>query len=488
MAEGLDTAGIHNHTIVVKNPVGNAARDMVHATVTDGAEPILNAPDDIAYYEGTIGHTIQWHPADPHPVNYTVYRNSLILRTGTWNSTGETILASVDGLASGLHSYTIVVRNAGGNFATDTVFVTVFTSLVHRFTWHHDCSNLTAFDGRGSDTWMHNSSVTVTFGSINCSGTYFYSDDVGTGTGQHGPLYYHTFGQPFELRNFDQLLAEFEMDSSAVDRRGWIRVGLHAADGTTIAVIQVADPWTGISVNLVYKFSNGTTTETPLSSAYAVPFYDTLRLVLYGSGLWMTYPGGADYLLLTSEQLEGNRLVKYISIQFNGYGTDPLCETFRLHDIKLTFKISTYDIVAPTIDHPSDMSFTAGSGTHQIVWTPQSTAPSGYEIYVNGTVNENGNWTGGSISYDLEGLSPGIYNVTLVVYDVLSTPASDSVIVHVEEGETFGSATAIVGEIAAITSFAVIGYLGWQIYKNAKLRQVREWERKMGELASGQHS
>jgi hypothetical protein len=204
----------------------------------------------------------------------------------------------------------------------------------------------------------------------------------------------------------------------------------------------------------------------------------------------MTYPGGADYLLV--EQPEESRLVKYISIQFGGYGTDPLCETLRLHDLRLSYRIVASETTAPTIDHPSDMSFTAGSGTHQIVWTPQSTAPSEYGIYTNGTVNENGKWTGGSISYDLEGLSPGTYNVTLVVYDLFSRPASDLVIVHVEEGETSGSATTNageiatnVGEIAAVTSIAVIGYLGWEIYKNAKVRRASEWARKMGELASG---
>ncbi len=389
---------------------------------------------------------------------------------------------------AGIHNHIIVVKDSAGNAARDTVNVADVDTPVIRFTWHHDCSNLTAFDGRGNNTWTHDSSVNVTFGSINCSGTYFYSDDVGTGTGNHGPLYYCTLEQPFELHDFEQLFAEFEMNASAADRRGWIRLGLHAADGATIAVIQVADPWTdtsGVCVNSVYRYSNGTTTETDQSS-YAMPFHDTLRLVLYPSGLWMTCPSGEDYLL--SEQPEGSRLVKYISIQFSGYGTDPLCETLRFHDLRLAYRIVASETTAPTIDSPSDVSFTAGSGAHQIVWTPQSTAPSVYEIYMNGAVNENGKWTGGSITYDLDGLSTGIYNVTLVVYDLFSRPASDSVIVHVEQGEPFGSATANVGEIAAVTSFAVIGYLGWQIYRNVKVRQAREWESKMGELASGQDS
>ena len=45
-------------------------------------------------------------------------------------------------------------------------------------TWHHDCSNLTAFDGQGDNSWPHNSDVSVTFGSVLTSGTYFYSNDV----------------------------------------------------------------------------------------------------------------------------------------------------------------------------------------------------------------------------------------------------------------------------------------------------------------------
>ncbi|MFW9965150.1 MAG: hypothetical protein ACFFCX_16380 [Candidatus Sifarchaeia archaeon] len=206
--------------------------------------------------------------------------------------------------------------------------------------WHDDCSNLSTFVGQGDNSWPHNSDVSVTFGSVQSSGTYYYSDDVGTGSGHHGPLLYHTLSDNFTLGQFNELRVEFEMDALGADRRGWIRVGLHAPDNATILTLQLADPWTGTAgtyVQGVYKFANGTTTDTGQTPPDPQPFHKSIALFSKTSGIYTSFPGETNSCLIERSQIEGSRIIKYISIQFNGYDSGVLCETMRIHDIKLNY-------------------------------------------------------------------------------------------------------------------------------------------------------
>ncbi|MHA2143064.1 MAG: hypothetical protein ACXADD_16385 [Candidatus Thorarchaeota archaeon] len=209
--------------------------------------------------------------------------------------------------------------------------------------WHDDCSSLTTFEGIGDNSWPHDSVVSVTFGSVSSSGTYFYCDDVGSGSGHHGPLLYHTLAQSFSLSQFAELQAEIEIDATSANRRGWIRIGLHAADNSSILTLQVADPWTGTSAayaNAIYKYENGTLTETPGSFpdyASNEPYHETFTVFYNSSGLYTSFPGIANSFLLNASQVENLREIKYVSIQFNGYGSGVLCETMRIHDIRLTW-------------------------------------------------------------------------------------------------------------------------------------------------------
>jgi hypothetical protein len=327
---------------------------------TDSIQPIIDEPQDIMYEVDTTGHTIKWSPSDANPDAYEILQNDSIVKSGKWNSSGESISISVDGLDPGLYNYSLTVWDITGNMNSDSVLVRVFPT-VDTDHWHHDCSNMTAFDGRGDDSWPHNSDVSVAFGTIQTSGSYFYSTDVGTGYGHHGPLYYHTLETPFTIGQFVELQTEIEMDASAADRRGWIRVGLHAPDNATILTIQVADPWTGTSaasVLAVYKFENGTVITTPAiypAYASAEPNHGIFSLIRNSSGLFSAFPGIRNSSLLESAEMEVERQIKYISIQFNGYDTGILCETMRIHDINLTWNSSVIT-ETPTTTQPTTPS------------------------------------------------------------------------------------------------------------------------------------
>ena len=97
--------------------------------VVDTTPPTINSPADIMYAYITTGHNISWTPHDLNPDTYTIYLDGIVVRSGAWNSTSETIMQSVDGLNVGTYNYTLIVTDLGRNSANDTVLVWVAGSL-----------------------------------------------------------------------------------------------------------------------------------------------------------------------------------------------------------------------------------------------------------------------------------------------------------------------------------------------------------------------
>ena len=114
----------YNYTIVVFDFYGNFARDTVIVTVEDTTAPVLNSPQDISYEQGTTGHDITWTAADTNPDTYIIYKDGTEIASGNWTSNSP-ITVNVDGLLIGSYDYTIIVSDISGNFARDTVIVTV---------------------------------------------------------------------------------------------------------------------------------------------------------------------------------------------------------------------------------------------------------------------------------------------------------------------------------------------------------------------------
>ncbi len=88
---------------------------------------------------------------------------------------------------------------------------------------------------------------------------------------------------------------------------------------------------------------------------------------------------------------------------------------------------------APTIDSPADISYPEGATGNQIVWNPDAMFPSNYTLYRNGVIVDMGPWDGSSITVNVDGLSVGTYNYTLVVNDTIGNSDRDTVMVSVED-------------------------------------------------------
>jgi len=141
--------------------------------------------------------------------------------------------------------------------------------------------------------------------------------------------------------------------------------------------------------------------------------------------------------LVVVEQWDGSP----ITISVGGLDLGTYNYTIVVFDIAYnvaadTVTVRVVDTVPPTVDHPADIQYVEGEDGRLITWTPFDAHLARYEIFKNGSLVVSSSWGGDTISIDVDGLSPGVYNFTVVVYDWTENSVSDTVIVTVLQSTT----------------------------------------------------
>ncbi|MBD3405221.1 MAG: hypothetical protein GF411_03680 [Candidatus Lokiarchaeota archaeon] len=89
------------------------------------------------------------------------------------------------------------------------------------------------------------------------------------------------------------------------------------------------------------------------------------------------------------------------------------------------------DWVSPEIDSPADIEYEMGTTEHTIEWHPTDLNPVSYQVQRNGSIVGSGFWDGSTIHIDVDGLTIGVYQYTLIVVDFGGNSVSDTVTVEV---------------------------------------------------------
>ncbi|MFW9837045.1 MAG: DUF2341 domain-containing protein [Candidatus Thorarchaeota archaeon] len=256
------------------------------------------------------------------------------------------------------------LRHGANTWWTDDMYVRKFVSAepTHgdwgesaTLRWHHDCSNMTAFDGVGNDEWLWEHSafgIRTASGTLNSSGQFIYASDLGTPPAEKcwfGPLRYHTLSNPFQFDGFRKLDVEFEIDPNGVAGDiGGAFVLIHDETGKPILRLQVRDPYgytTDAMPGAAYHFANGTIVTSGVGVLVPSPYIQTLSIERNATGLYANLPGVGERFILDPNSLE-NRQVSHVSIWIAGSKEAssppyPLTDIVRVHDISLTWTPTT---------------------------------------------------------------------------------------------------------------------------------------------------
>ncbi len=87
--------------------------------------------------------------------------------------------------------------------------------------------------------------------------------------------------------------------------------------------------------------------------------------------------------------------------------------------------------LAPKILSSADVDYIQGTTGNQIVWEVTDEDPNDYTIYRDGSLVETDDWIGSNITHNVDGLSVGLYNYTLVLTDTSGHRVTDTVWVTV---------------------------------------------------------
>ncbi len=117
--------GPHFIEVTAYDNAGNSVTKIHYITVVDNTDPVVSSPDDIVMTEGEAGLAVNWSISDFRPHNFSVYTNGSEDVSGSWSAESYFIVVSLDGYLVGGYNLTLVVFDDAGNWASDTVLVTV---------------------------------------------------------------------------------------------------------------------------------------------------------------------------------------------------------------------------------------------------------------------------------------------------------------------------------------------------------------------------
>lgn len=86
------------------------------------------------------------------------------------------------------------------------------------------------------------------------------------------------------------------------------------------------------------------------------------------------------------------------------------------------------------INHPTDIDYIEGDTGHNITWIATDNNPNAYKIMKEGVEIVSDTWSSGdSLIVDVDGLSSGDYNYTIIIWDNYDNVVTDTVIVSVSK-------------------------------------------------------
>ncbi len=394
------------------------------------AQPSIDSPEDIDYEAGTSGHEITWTISNFTPTSYEVYREGGLLETDSWPG-GSQLVLDIDNLSPGEFNYTAVVFGAGDIRVTDTVIIRVSDTT--------------------SPTLGHPIDITYEYGTTGHSIIWTVSDIY--------PSTYTVFRNGTQTEsdswtsgsiviNIDGLnIATYNFTISVLD------TSLNEAiDTVLVRIVDTPAPVVSSPSDIEYEFgSSGNTISWTLSDAnpntYSISLgTDTLQTSTWSDGT----------VSLDIDDLDIGMYVYSIEVldDFGNVATD-------------TVTVTVADTTAPILSHPPDIVVDVTAPSMDITWQATDLLPLNYEIYQNGTLVSSGSWTSGeNLTYTiLSSLTPGSYNLTVVVWDTSGNSDTDTVIVTLQEVPSIFGGNLLVISIT-IGSLVVIVIISGLICRN----------------------
>ncbi|MBD3406274.1 MAG: hypothetical protein GF411_09210, partial [Candidatus Lokiarchaeota archaeon] len=150
-----------------------------------------------------------------------------------------------------------------------------------------------------------------------------------------------------------------------------------------------------------------------------------------------------DGVLFDNDTESGQTGTLYFMPEFDSEKSYELClrsmdELGNIGEVNLTVY---YDISAPQLSSPDDISYEVGTSGQTITWEASDLTPQNYTITLDGSIWQDGDWAGDDIITNVSGLLAGDHTLVITVYDRAGHSSTDTVEVEVTEESTTTTTT-----------------------------------------------
>ncbi|MHA2033424.1 MAG: PKD domain-containing protein, partial [Candidatus Kariarchaeaceae archaeon] len=408
--DGLSKGG-YNFTLVVFDASNNYNTHTVLVTVSDETNPGIDTPqsDLTDYVEGSGGNSLSWAVSDIYPTTYEIYQNlTVIIGSGSWNN-GVNITVSIDGLTKGIYNFTLYVYDESGNIGSHVVWVTVIDDVDPIFV------------ETPVDIPDYIEEVTLTSLSWNTTdlyeGTYIIYQNLTIPVGSGSWTNSSEITQPINglsigVYNFTIFVSD--ASGNTINDTVWVTV----SDTTPPSIDDEPS-------NLVYIEGNtGNMIRWNVSDTNPAMYIVNNNSILYDSG---TYNGGTVWISVDGLPI-GIYTFELILNDTSGNITP--------HSVTVT----VIETTSPTFDKiPVYREYYESDPTsYTLGWNVTDTYPGTYLVYTwdgfTNTTIDSSSWTNAdNITINISGLSKGLYNYSILVYDSSFNLVSHWVYVNVTD-------------------------------------------------------
>ncbi|MBD3406278.1 MAG: hypothetical protein GF411_09230 [Candidatus Lokiarchaeota archaeon] len=121
-ADGLAN-GDYEYILTAFNVMGESDTDTVIVSILPLSTPDITPLDNLTFYHTKEPSLVTWTATDLYPYEYEIYLDDELVASGEWNETS--IIYYLSQLGVGEHNLTLLAISECGNFATDTIWLTV---------------------------------------------------------------------------------------------------------------------------------------------------------------------------------------------------------------------------------------------------------------------------------------------------------------------------------------------------------------------------
>ncbi|MHA2277557.1 MAG: LamG-like jellyroll fold domain-containing protein, partial [Candidatus Kariarchaeaceae archaeon] len=368
----------------------------------DDIPSFTSTPSDLQYNEGNTGNILTWNSTDANPESFTIYQNGNQIDTGTWTNTAG-ITMNVDGLSKGNYNYTIVIVDSIGRQATDTAWVNVVDGTDPVFVTTPN--DVEYEEGANGNSLIWNS-------TDNYPDTYVIYQN----------------GSQLDTNNWTNTAnITINVDGLARGTHNYTIVitddsGNQASDTLFVTVIDGTDP-TFVSTPIDLQYNEASTGNTLIWNSTDV---NPNNYTIFRNGSQVDTGSWTNAAVIT-HNIDG--LTKGV---YNY--TIVITDTTGHRAIDAIF-VTVVDGSNPIyVSVPNDLQYNEGDTANTLTWNSTDSYPDTYVIYRNESQVDTGSWSNGAdITINIDGLSKGVYNFTIVITDLSNNQAFDTAIVTIND-------------------------------------------------------